>query len=497
MSTGDAHDGESGKMQLRRAVALSFAARLSGAVVTLATSMVIARLLTPAEIGVYAIGLSLKALLESLRDFGVGNYLVQEKHLTPDKVRAAFSITLLFGWCAGTLLIIASRPTATFYRAPILMEVMSVLAINFFLLPFGAPALALLRREFRFGALYGITVGATVLSAIVAVGLAMSGFGPLSIAWASVAEAVSFTVGASLSQPGYAMVIPTLKGWRPILAFGGQSTFAGIIVQLSESAVQLLIGRVAGFNALGLFSRAYGLVLNARASLFGPLYNVAFPVLAANIRAGRDIRESYVRASGLLTGVVWPIETFLILMAFPVFRVLYGQRWDAAIPLFRILLVGDMAYEALAFIGPLLLAFGRVDYLAAGEARVQGARLAMIVPAAFYSITAVCVAEVLHYGFFLVIFGRISLRLVDLSLRRIAEVQMKSMLLALCSSIGPGLSALFFGFSPDRPWPALSLATAGAAIGWLSGIYLLKHDLRSEIGRARDLLTRAVFQVSR
>ena len=87
------------------------------------------------------------------------------------------------------------------------------------------------------------------------------------------------------------MFPPTLRGWRPVLTFGGQLTFASIITQLSESAMQLLIGRMLGLNELGLFSRAYNLVLFARRSVFGSLVNVAFPALAANIRDGRDIRE--------------------------------------------------------------------------------------------------------------------------------------------------------------------------------------------------------------
>ena len=170
-------------------------------------------------------------------------------------------------------------------------------------------------------------------------------------------------------------------------------------------------------------------------------------------------------------------------MAFPIFRILFGPQWDAAIPLFRLLVLGDAAFEALAFAGPVLLALGRVDYLARGELLVQAARLVLILPATLYGLKAVCVAEILHYGFFLAVFGRKLLLLMGLTFRRVAAVYVKSLLLTLFSLVGPGFSALTFGLAPEAPWLPLIIAAAGGSTGWLLGVYLLNHDLRSEIGR--------------
>ena len=478
----DVSDGHAGSMRVRSAVALSFAGRVIGAITTLSSSVVIARLLTPDELGVYAIGLTLMLLLETLREFGVDRYLVQEQHLTRDKIRAAFSVAILLAWSAGGLLLVVSGPVSTFYSAPVLASVLSVLAICFFLLPFGAPVLSLLRREVCFATLLRINAGANVATAVVSITLAEMGFGAVSMAWGAVAGAAAVTIGACASRPAYALIAPTLQGWRPVLAFGGQFTFASVIVQLSESAMLLLIGSMLGLNALGLFNRAYSLVANARTSIFGSLANVAFPVLTARIREGRDIREPYLRACGLLIGIIWPIQGFLVLMAFPIFRVLFGPQWDAAIPLFRLLVLGDVAFEALAFAGPVLLALGRVGYFARAEVLVQVARLALILPATLYGLKAVCVAEILHYGVFLAVFGRKLLILIDLTFRRLAMVYAKGVLLTIFSLVGPGLSALTFGLSPEVPWLPLIIAAAGGGTGWLFGVFLLNHDLRSEIG---------------
>ena len=82
--------------QIRAAVAASFGSRATAALITLISSMVIARLLTPTETGVYAIGFDFFAtLLEMFREFGITGYLVQEQHLSGDKIRAAFSVSLV------------------------------------------------------------------------------------------------------------------------------------------------------------------------------------------------------------------------------------------------------------------------------------------------------------------------------------------------------------------------------------------------------------------
>ena len=147
--------------QIRAAVAASFGSRATAALITLISSMVIARLLTPTETGVYAIGFGFATLLEMLREFGITGYLVQEQHLSGDKIRAAFSVSLLIGVAAGGLLIAVSQPVASYYGQRSLADVLSVLSISFFLLPFSAPSMALLRRELRFTALYRISACST------------------------------------------------------------------------------------------------------------------------------------------------------------------------------------------------------------------------------------------------------------------------------------------------------------------------------------------------
>ena len=89
---------------IRKALALSFASKYSSLAIHTAAVMVLARLLTPAEIGVYSVGAAVVALAHVVRDFGVGNYRIQEKELTAERISAALDVVVLIAWA------IAAKP---------------------------------------------------------------------------------------------------------------------------------------------------------------------------------------------------------------------------------------------------------------------------------------------------------------------------------------------------------------------------------------------------
>ncbi len=125
---------------LRLSLLYSFSERYLLLLLATLGSMALARLLTPAEIGIYSVAAVLVGLAQVVRDFGVGQYLIQERELTPDKLRAALGASLLVAWPLAALLLLLAAPLAGFYRQPGLRAVLQLLAINVALVPFSAVA---------------------------------------------------------------------------------------------------------------------------------------------------------------------------------------------------------------------------------------------------------------------------------------------------------------------------------------------------------------------
>ena len=115
---------------MRRSLAFSAADSYVGLVLQLASTAILSRILTPVEVGIFAIAAVFSSLASNFRDFGVAEYLIQEQALTPDKIRAAFGVNIAVSWLMGLLIFSASGLTGEFYRSPGITDVMRVQALE-------------------------------------------------------------------------------------------------------------------------------------------------------------------------------------------------------------------------------------------------------------------------------------------------------------------------------------------------------------------------------
>ncbi|MCF7982637.1 MAG: oligosaccharide flippase family protein, partial [Pseudomonadales bacterium] len=135
---------------VKKSLAFSFIQNYGITILHFASAIVIARLLTPEEIGVFSVGIAFVAIAHAVRDFGVSNYIVQEKDFTESKKAASIQIAFVVSWSLALLILIFSFLAGNFYDDPRVSKVLSYLSINFFLLPFSSVGLAILRRQMQF-----------------------------------------------------------------------------------------------------------------------------------------------------------------------------------------------------------------------------------------------------------------------------------------------------------------------------------------------------------
>lgn len=466
---------------IRKALALSFASKYSALAIHTAAVIVLARLLTPVEIGVYSVAAAVVALAHVLRDFGVGNYLIQEKELTTDRIRTAFGVTLAIGWTMAALIFAVSGLTADFYDEPGLREVLRVQSLNFIIIPFGSPILGLLMRDMAFGRIYVVEVASAIAHLTTGITLAMHGFGFMSLAWASLAGVVMSAAVAVLHSPKVAHLLPSFKEWRRVVRFGGQLSVASLLSQFGWKATDLIIGRVLGFEALGLYSRAAGLWSLFNHTIMDAVLSVMTPAFANKQRAGEGLLDSYLKGLSYVTVIVWPIYAFLGFMAYPVIRVLFGDQWDGAVPLFQLLCLAAFIHPFSFFVQPIFVATGQIRRLLISQAIIQPISVIIILAAAFHSLYAVAMmATFIALISFLVSY--ICVRdLIGLSVHNISRSVLKSLVVSLCSSVAPVAVYIGIEVGPDNSWEALLMGTFGMAFGWITSVYMLKHRISGDI----------------
>lgn len=291
---------------LRKPLFISFAQRYTSLAFNLLTVVIVSRLLTPKQIGVFSVAAALTALAQMLRSFGVSEYLVQERSLDEPTIRTAFTLNLIIAWFLAVLLFCSSTLIGNFYGDPGVGRVVRVLSLTFLLLPFGTTALALMQRTMAFGTLYKIRLGEIVVRSGVTIGLAFAGFGYMSMAWASLAAMVAWIIGCAVWGYEYRVRRLSLSQWRRIVPFGVKQTVADVAIQLGMQSANIVVGKMLGLTAAGFYSRGYSIVNMFREKVVSGINAVAFPAFAREHRERDAAPALFARSLVYLTGISWP-----------------------------------------------------------------------------------------------------------------------------------------------------------------------------------------------
>lgn len=360
-------------MSLRRALVFSYLEKYGCYGVSLVSTMVISRLLGPKDIGVFAIGMGLVGMVAVLRELGISTYVIQEANLDEARMRAAFTLTTVTGVGLALIVLALSWPTGAIYGDARITAVMQVLSIGFALTPLGTISQSLMTRDLQFGRLTAIRMTFCATQAVASVGLVMAGFGPVGLAWGSVVAAAVNSILSMLSRPHSLRLGFSRQGLRRVFSVGGPATVVALVEDLLASLPELLLGRMQGLAAAGLFSRARGLSQMAHQMLARAAGPVFFSAFAALQREGRSAEPLYVKATACVTALGWAALAVLGVLAGPVVLLLYGSTWTEVVPLLRWL----SAAAAIA-----LLTSGTFHLLVAGGAAVAAmkARLASLPP---------------------------------------------------------------------------------------------------------------------
>jgi O-antigen/teichoic acid export membrane protein len=479
------------KLGIRKALTLSFAQTGVSLILSVATIVILSRLLTPTEVGVYSVAVGFVALVHMLRDFGVSEFVVQDLTLDNDVIRTAFTINLIIAWCLAAILLASSELIGHFFGDPGVARVTRVMSLVFMLLPFGTTHMALMKRSFRFDTILKIRLGETAVRGGTTIALAYAGFTYMSMAWGAVAGMAALVLGCEVWGWKYRVRGVSFAQWRRVVHFGWNRTIADFVTQIGTQSANIIVGKMFGMTAAGLYSRGYGVVNMFVTNVIGAVGNVAFPAYANEHREANMAPRLFLKSVVYLTGICWPFFGFCVLMAFPMIRIAFGNQWDAAIPLMRWLcgaaLVGTLTFQCNGF----FTAVGRYRDVTRVEIQYQSLRIGITNFAAFYSLEAVAAAQVLAYFFAAVLYYRKIVQYESTRLSKVVAALLPSGLVTLSSCAVPAAVFYFWPGSPMRHYiSAFAVALTGAGFGWFFGIVLTRHPLLAEIRRGISLVTR-------
>lgn len=322
--------------KIRTGIAWTTLAQVVGQSASLVITIILTRLLSPQDFGLVGMIYVFTGFATIFADMGFGAALVQNLDVQQRHKNAVFWLSIALGALITLILAAAAPYIASFYREPALQPLTVAISLVFFINAFTTVQFALLQKAMDFRTIAAVQLTGTVLSGLIGICLAFSGFG----VWSIVAMQIA---AAAISV----MVLWIITPWRPNFsvrwdALKDLSKFSRNLFGFrlfnywALNADNLLIGRYVGPAALGIYARSYYLLMVPVTQVSGVISNVMFPALSAIQKDVERVREMYLNAISVISLVTFPLMLGLLVVSRPFVLALFGDNWAGMIPILQV-----------------------------------------------------------------------------------------------------------------------------------------------------------------
>jgi PST family polysaccharide transporter len=331
-----------------RGGAITFASQGAKVIVQLASTVILARLLTPNDFGIIAMVGSVTALAEYLRDLGLSTAAIQKHNLTHAQQTNLFWLNVAMGLSLTTAVAAASPLIARFYHQPEVLWVTVASSASFLIGSLAAQSSAMLARNLWFGRQAVATISGALATLAVGIALALNGHRYWSLVWGQLAGAATTAAFLFFLSPFRPRLPRGGTGVRDLLKFGAHITAFDFVNYFNRNLDKILIGRFWGAVPLGLYSRGYVFLMLPMNNLWAPINAVAFPALSRLQDQPAAYRKYYQRVAGLLALISMPCMAFLFVASVPIVQLALGPKWADVAPIFAVL-------ATVAFVQPVIM----------------------------------------------------------------------------------------------------------------------------------------------
>jgi O-antigen/teichoic acid export membrane protein len=332
------------------------------ALLQLGIGVALARLLAPADFGLAAMGSIVVALPSLLLDFGLGFAVIQRQPLTERHVRASLTLGLLLGALLAALLLLVAPLAGTLMAAPRLPAILRAESLLFLFAGFGVTARALLQRKLAFRHMtLADMAGYTVGSGLVSITLALEGFGVWSLViGALIQSAIANIIVVVMIRQRFHLLLAREEA-RDLLGYGSYGAMNGAVGQLAFYGDNLVVGRLLGAPQLGLYARAFGLMMLPLSYIGNNLFGVMFAALAELRDDRKRFQQAYRMSLAFVSLAAGPVMAGMGVAAPYLIGVMYGPAWAGAVLPFQVFCAVGLFRVITMPAGAVTHATGRID----------------------------------------------------------------------------------------------------------------------------------------
>lgn len=303
--------------------------------IQLGVLFILARLISKAEFGVAQSALVVVGLSKLLSQLGVGPALVQKANLTPVHIRVGSTISLGLSLLFFLIVFFSSGLLSDFFKMPELETVLKVVAIIFIIEGITTVSQSLLLRKMKQKVLVKIDfISYSIGYGVVAIILSYNGFGLWSLIIGQMMQSLLKCILSFIKCKHSIMPCFNKKAGGELLYFGGGFTIAKLFNYLALQGDNIVTGRYLGPDALGIYSRAYSIMVKPVSLIGDSIDKALFPAMAARQNQRDRLIEAFINGSKMISFLCIPISCALVLSSKEIVHVMLGIKWnDTIIPL--------------------------------------------------------------------------------------------------------------------------------------------------------------------
>ena len=327
--------------------------------------IILARILTPMQFGVFGIAAMALALLEILTETGINVFLVQKKDDLREYINDAWLVSIFRGLLIAVLIVLTAPLIISFFKIPQSKELILLISIVPFIRGFINPAEVKFQKDLQFGKEFYFKMAIFSLDSLVAMIITLITHNAMGLVFGLIAGAI-FEVILSfiLIKP-----IPTLKfnlqKISKIFHNGKWVTLYGIINYAASKGDSVIIGRLLGSGLLGIYQMGYTVSTIPISEIVDTTNRVTFPVYAKIAGDINRLKKAFMRTILLVSAVSILIGTVIFFFPKDLFILIFGQKWADAMIVLKPLAIYGVIRSISGATSSLFLSVGRQNYVAA------------------------------------------------------------------------------------------------------------------------------------
>lgn len=335
--------------------------RFAQQIIQFVIGLAIARILSPQDYGIIGMTAIFFAVATTFIDSGFGSALIQKKDRNETDYSTCFYFNVIVGVVLYAILWLASPIIAEFYRTPLLCDVTRVFGLTLLINSLCISQTAKMTAEMRFKETAIISVVTQLLTGIVGLFLAYSGWGVWALVFQQLSSCVARLLMIELFLKWYPQLVFSKASFKHMFSYGSKILCSGLINTIYDNLYTLVIGRAFSAKEVGYYNRGNQFSVLPTQTILSIFMKVAFPLMSEVQDDAEKLKLAYKKFLRVPLFVLYPILFGLMALAKPLVLVLLGEKWLPAVSLLQVLCIGSF-FDPLTHINlNILYVKGRTD----------------------------------------------------------------------------------------------------------------------------------------